>query len=111
MISAKRQVTVAENAGFCFGVRRAATQLEKSLQEREGGQRIVTLGHLIHNDIYNDRMAARGVETIEIEGIAALVEGRPAAEVIPLLEGITCGMKSTSCPDQLAQALKQATNA
>ena len=41
-----------------------------------------------------------------LKGIAALVEGQPVTEVISRLEGITCGMKSTSCPDQLAQALK-----
>ena len=41
-----------------------------------------------------------------MKGLAALVEGQPVTEVISRLEGITCGMKSTSCPDQLAQALK-----
>jgi len=35
------------------------------------------------------------------------VKGRPVDEVISLLEGIPCGMKRTSCPDQLAQALKE----
>ena len=40
------------------------------------------------------------------KGIAALVEGMKVKEVIRRLEGITCGKKSTSCPDQLAKALK-----
>ena len=40
-------------------------------------------------------------------GVATLVKGRPVDEVISLLEGIPCGMKRTSCPDQLAQALKE----
>ncbi len=43
-----------------------------------------------------------------LKGIAALVEGMDANEVIARVEGVTCGMKSTSCPDQLAQALKMA---
>ena len=43
-----------------------------------------------------------------LKGIASLVEGMPAEEAIRRLEGITCGFKKTSCPDQLAQALKQA---
>ena len=43
-----------------------------------------------------------------LKGIAALVEGMDAAEVISRVEGVRCGMKSTSCPDQLAQALKEA---
>ncbi len=43
-----------------------------------------------------------------LKGIAALVEGMDVQEVISRVEGIKCGMKSTSCPDQLAQALKEA---
>ncbi len=45
-----------------------------------------------------------------LKGIASLVEGMPVQEVIARVENITCGMKSTSCPDQLAKALKAATN-
>ncbi|HIS79916.1 MAG TPA: TIGR03905 family TSCPD domain-containing protein [Candidatus Scatomonas merdavium] len=43
-----------------------------------------------------------------LKGICALVEGMDAREAISKLEGIRCGFKPTSCPDQLAQALKQA---
>lgn len=43
-----------------------------------------------------------------LKGIAALVEGMDIDEVIARTEGIRCGMKTTSCPDQLAQALKSA---
>ena len=43
-----------------------------------------------------------------LKGIGSLVEGMGVDEVISRLEGIRCGMKSTSCPDQLAQALKEA---
>lgn len=38
-------------------------------------------------------------------GIGKLVKGMPAQEVIKRLEGVTCGVKGTSCPDQLAKAL------
>ena len=41
------------------------------------------------------------------QGISKLVEGMPTDEVISRLEGIKCGFKSTSCPDQLAKALKE----
>ena len=41
-----------------------------------------------------------------LQGISKLVEGMPVNEVIARLEGIHCGMKPTSCPDQLATALK-----
>ena len=43
-----------------------------------------------------------------LKGISKLVEGMPVEDVISRLEGVRCGMKTTSCPDQLAQALKQA---
>ena len=46
-----------------------------------------------------------------LKGIGALVEGMNVDEVISRVEGICCGSKSTSCPDQLAQALKAAKKA
>lgn len=45
------------------------------------------------------------------QGVAALVEGMPVDEVIDRLEGIKCGPRKTSCPDQLACALKEAIKA
>ena len=42
-----------------------------------------------------------------LKGIGSLVEGMEVAEVIKRLEGTTCGFKNTSCPDQLAKALKE----
>ena len=41
-------------------------------------------------------------------GVAALVKGMTAEEAIRRLKGIRCGFKPTSCPDQLAIALKEA---
>ena len=43
-------------------------------------------------------------------GVAALVKGMKAEEAITRMKGIKCGMKSTSCPDQLALAIEQAIN-
>lgn len=42
-----------------------------------------------------------------LKGIASLVKGMEVEEVIERLENITCGMKPTSCPAQLAEALKE----
>lgn len=42
-----------------------------------------------------------------LQGISKLVEGLPIDEVIKRLEGIRCGIKPTSCPDQIAKALKE----
>ena len=43
-------------------------------------------------------------------GIGSLVKGMKAEEVINRLQGIPCGNKGTSCPDQLSKALKQMTS-
>ena len=45
--------------------------------------------------------------TGNLQGISRLVEGMEASRAIELLSGIRCGFKPTSCPDQLAQALRQ----
>lgn len=41
------------------------------------------------------------------QGVAKLIEGMDKEEAIARIEGICCGMKKTSCPDQLAKALKE----
>ena len=45
-----------------------------------------------------------------LKGIGSLVEGMAVEDVIARLEGTTCGFKPTSCPDQLAKALKETLN-
>lgn len=42
-----------------------------------------------------------------LKGVSALVKGMKPEEAISRLKGIRCGMKSTSCPDQLALALEE----
>lgn len=42
------------------------------------------------------------------QGVARLIEGMDVDEAISRMDGIRCGMRPTSCPDQLANALKQA---
>lgn len=42
------------------------------------------------------------------QGISALTEGMKAEDVISRLSGIRCGFKRTSCPDQMAEAVKEA---
>jgi len=44
------------------------------------------------------------------QGVARLIEGMNVDEAISRMNGIKCGARATSCPDQLAQALKQATS-
>ncbi len=58
------------------------------------------------NDTINSVKIVRGCPGNTL-GVSKLVEGRKVDEVISLLEGIPCGLKGTSCPDQLAKALKK----
>lgn len=65
---------------------------------------------LINYDI-DDNGRVRNVSFVggcngNLQGIGKLVEGMSADEVIERLEGIKCGFKNTSCPDQLAKALQ-----
>ena len=62
---------------------------------------IVTNGDIIEN------VAFYGGCNGNLQGISILVNGMKIDDAIKKLEGITCGFKSTSCPDQLAKALKQ----
>lgn len=43
-----------------------------------------------------------------LQGICSLLKGMTVEEAVARMEGIRCGMKATSCPDQLAKALKTA---
>ena len=57
------------------------------------------------NDVVSDVSFLGGCDG-NLKGIGSLVEGMKVVDVIAKLEGIRCGYKRTSCPDQLAQALK-----
>ncbi|SCX91779.1 TIGR03905 family TSCPD domain-containing protein [Butyrivibrio sp. INlla14] len=46
-----------------------------------------------------------------LQGVSRLVEGMKCEDAISKLRGIRCGMKPTSCPDQLSYAIEQAMNA
>ena len=43
-----------------------------------------------------------------LQGIGRLVEGQDAAEIADKIEGVRCGYKPTSCPDQLSRAIRAA---
>lgn len=65
------------------------------------------------NFVLNDDHTISSIEVVggcngNLKGIGKLVEGMDVDDVIARVEGVKCGMKSTSCPDQLAQALKAA---
>ena len=61
---------------------------------------------LDQNDVIQAVRVAGGCNG-NLQGISSLLVGMKREEAISRMEGIHCGSKSTSCPDQLAQALKQ----
>lgn len=70
-----------------------------------------TCSSRIYFDIEDNKL--RSVEYIggcngNLQGISRLIEGMDVDEVIARVNGIRCGMKDTSCPDQLAKALLRA---
>ena len=72
-----------------------------------------TCSQMIHFEVEDNKVKSvqfMGGCNGNLKGIAALVEGMDIDDVIARVEGVKCGMKSTSCPDQLAQALKAAKN-
>lgn len=73
-----------------------------------------TCSREIHIELEGDTL--KSVEFIggcngNLKGIAALVTGMKINDVIARLDGIECHTKGTSCPDQLARALKEVANA
>ncbi len=85
------EITVAKNAGFCFGVKRATDSLEEAIAQRRAGERIFTLGPLIHNETYNEQLAAKGVHICslsDIEQIAAEATESAPARVFIRAHGI-----------------------
>ena len=79
-------ITVAKNAGFCFGVRRATDIVEKLIKTKKEGQIVGTLGKLIHNEQYNEFLSKNGVLELshsDIEKMASLaMEGTSVTIVI-----------------------------
>lgn len=75
-------ITVAENAGFCFGCRRAADLAEKALRE---GCRLCTLGQLVHNDVYLARLRSLGMREITAEEIPDVIARCERGEEITVL--------------------------
>ena len=58
-----------------------------------------------------DSVAFTGGCNGNLQGIGALCEGQDVDDIIARVEGISCGGRPTSCPDQLSKALKEAKNA
>ena len=95
----RHEITVAKHAGFCFGVKRATDMIAEKIAARDG-DRIFTLGKLIHNDTYNAELAAAGVVVTSVDELEALAEstenGAPAT-VFVRAHGVTKGTSELLC--------------
>ncbi len=66
------EVVVARNAGFCPGVRAATERLHRRMSQAVAGERIFTLGHLIHNEDYIRSLEKRGVHAVRADELPLL---------------------------------------
>jgi uncharacterized protein (TIGR03905 family) len=87
---------------------KSANQMKKIVYQTEG-----TCARFIeitgHNGCVQDVCFHGGCHG-NLQGIARLVQGMPYEQVIQRLNGIRCGMKATSCPDQLCRAIEELMN-
>ena len=84
------------------------TNKEEIIQYQTVGTCCKIIALKIENDIIKDAEFLGGCNG-NLQGIAALVEGQDINTVIEKVKGIKCGFKETSCPDQLAKALEEAS--
>ncbi len=85
-------IILAENAGFCFGVKRATDTLEDAIRTSPHGTRIFTLGQIIHNTNYNRELYEAGVRVLDeadIENVAASATEKSPCTVFIRTHGVT----------------------
>jgi len=70
-------ITVAKGAGFCPGVKRADREIHRLLSERADNEHIYTLGELIHNRLYNEDLAKKGVTAVTLDTFFCAVAAAP----------------------------------
>ncbi len=93
------KITVAKHAGFCFGVKRATDRLEEALAEARSGETVYTLGHLIHNETYNESLRRRGVKTASEEELEEIAKAADEEHPVTVL------VRAHGCPAQTGELL------
>ena len=95
------EITLAEKAGFCFGVDRAIKLIEKLISE---GRKVATLGPIIHNSQVIEDLAGKGVkvvespEDVEKDAILVLRTHGVTREVLKEVEESGCEFIDAACP-------------
>ena len=84
------KVTLSRYAGFCPGVKRADSSVKTLISENPDAL-IFTLGNLIHNRIYNEELSARGVKSVNISDVSAIMRENADKEIYLVIRthGIT----------------------
>lgn len=77
------KLTIAENAGFCFGVRKATDALEEAI--KNSGGKIYTLGRIIHNDTYIEKIKSQGAVICSADDIDGIVRRARDGEKITFI--------------------------
>ena len=75
--SKRLKINLSKYAGFCPGVRRADETVRECIKNAREGERIYTLGHLIHNRIYNEELENIGVSSIDFEEVERIYRSEP----------------------------------
>ncbi len=84
-------LTVSKYAGFCPGVRKADKLVHETIGKAETGERVYTLGSLIHNRIYNEQLRDKGVLSISISDVEKIYDENPGLPMTVVIRthGIT----------------------
>ena len=96
-------ITVAKNAGFCFGVKRAVDTLYEKIEKKSENEQIYTLGALIHNTVFNEEIQAMGVRSISQSEIDELA--KKASKDAP----VTVIIRAHGIPTEIQKKLSQLT--
>ena len=86
MRNRKTKIIVAKNSGFCFGVRRAV-DLVLRLREQSDHE-IFTIGDLIHNPAFVEKLSAAGIRSIDENALPGLLETHPKAIYVIRTHGV-----------------------
>ena len=74
------EIILSEYAGFCPGVRRADNCVRGLFDSIKAGERVFTLGHLIHNGIYNKELEKQGVLSVSVDQLNEILEKDPGTK-------------------------------
>ena len=97
------KINLSKYAGFCPGVKRADKEINRLIEAKADNEKIYTLGTLIHNKIYTDELAARGVSAIAFEDVEPLLAAEPSTTHILVIRTHGVTKEISDALDSLAE--------